>query len=251
MGYLIKFVVAFALPPIITIILSFLLRQQAIWQELILFIGWMLSLLVLFFREFSGRTLTQLDVMVYLFGTFAGISALRLWLDQETSWLETTAVTSIFSDRFRLPRDVHLRQLLNVAVLLERDGATFYRKLAQGNIPSRVKELCQKFANEEETHQAILQNLSSHWIPLRRDAGQVFDLYSKVKEGRMFGNPPYSITSEQQLIAFAIEQENKLLDFYISFEKAFPEQWNRIKLEQIVMMGQAHVRELSDIRNVS
>ena len=79
-----------------------------------------MSLFILLMRELYGRTFTFADIAVYVSGVFISIVALRAWFDMNTKWLRASALTEVFSRDHGLPKDIRLRHLLQVAVLIEK-----------------------------------------------------------------------------------------------------------------------------------
>ena len=57
-------------------------------------------------------------------------------------------------------------------------------------------------------------------------------------------NSPGKEASEEVMAEYAIQQEKKSIDFYLSFERAFPEGWRRMHIQNLVMEEKSHANKL-------
>lgn len=60
----------------------------------------------------------------------------------------------------------------------------------------------------------------------------------------IFLNPPPVDSKEEDIARYAIDQEKRSVDFYLSFEKTFPEAWKRLHVKRLVMEEKSHLNEL-------
>ncbi len=91
----------------------------------------MLSLLTLSF--FINKRITahaHLGVTAYILGVLFGIAALSFLFTLKSRWLEALPKKGTLFSPGIIKKRVHLRNLIQLAVLLEEEGVAFYNKLA-------------------------------------------------------------------------------------------------------------------------
>lgn len=247
MIYLTKFLIALALPVVFSAgLYPFLLRFKT-GRETLFMISAGLSLLALLYREMYGRTVTWADITVYPIGVFVSVLSLNYYFSRRSAWLDVAALTEVFAQKYRLPRDLHLRHLLQIALINERQGRGFYLSLARQARRSQTKDLCLRIADDEANHEAVMQRTVSQWMPLKPGKEIMSRTTEIMRAQGIFSDPPGPDASEHDLLQYAVRQEEAFVEFYQAFERAFPEAWKRIQLQEIIMMERSHAQQLRDL----
>ena len=154
---------------------------------------------------------------------------------------------SIIFNFFKRKKILHLRYVLQVAILIEQEGEQFYRQLAQLPSDTKVKELCFKLAHDESEHKKLFEEFLSHWISLPVDEEYLKSYIQKLKKKGLFYIPSFLSTSVEDLLKHAIEYENTTADFYQSLEKEFTELWKQMHIHQLVIIERGHADNLKSL----
>lgn len=227
------------------IILYPLIRKSRKAWPFLLAIATLLSFSLLVIKEIMDEVTPIFDELVsYALGIFFGIAALFFLFNFKSKWLNALPKDDTFFQNYKIKRKTHLRHLLRAAILIEEQGKNFYDKLAEKVTDTNVKNLCRKLAGDEVTHKQLFQNILSHWLSLSIDSESLASFVQELKMRGVFLNPPSPDSTEEDMVKYAIEQEKKTADFYLSFEKAFPEAWKRMHIQNLVMEERIHANKL-------
>ncbi len=242
-SYFIKWLVAFLIPIAWTIIFYPLMRRLKKAYPFLIIIATLLSFVVLIITDFMQKLSPLLgDAVVYLSGIFFGTAALSLLFISRSRWLEEPAMDSMPSGS---PHGkLHLRHVLQLSIILEEEGRKFYELLGSRAVNQGVKDLCRKLVEDEIRHKKTFENIYFRWLPFYLDEATMQLFESELKRRGIFLNPPPSDTTEREMIKYAIDQEEKMAEFYAAFEKVFPEAWRRINIEHLVMEEREHAKQL-------
>lgn len=153
----------------------------------------------------------------------------------------------MFFTFFKKRKRLHLRYVLQVAILIEQEGKQFYERLAQASPDTKVKELCVKLAQDESDHKKLFEQVLSQWLSLTVDEEYLKSYIQKLKKEGLFSDPPFLNASEKDLIRYAIGIENKTADFYLSLEKKFPDFWRQMQIHQLVKTEREHADKLKSL----
>ena len=140
---------------------------------------------------------------------------------------------------------VRVRYLYQMAIFLEEDGKNFYDKLAEKAKDVNLRNLCNRLAQAEADHKKLFQEMLSRWIPLPIDAKSLDYLEGESKKRGIFSDPPSPDASEEEMIKYAIEQEKRCVDFYLSFKKYFADEWQKNQIHKIMMEEKDHASRLT------
>lgn len=185
------------------------------------------------------------EVVAYLFGIFLGVVLASLFFGLKSVQIETSAEKSSALQR-KLKKDIRLRHLLHIGILVEERGKDFYEGLAQRAADSKVKELCRRLTREEIEHRQLIAKMLYRWLPVSIDR-KTLDFFEKELEASgIFKDPPPADSTIEALLAYALDQERKMVDFYASFESAFPAEWKRMHVKRLADEEIKHVRDLMD-----
>ncbi len=242
-----KFALAFVATPILASLLQPLFVRMRLGRDKLFAAAAFLSLLVLLLREKYGVSLYYSDIIAYVAGAFSGLVFLWLWIERQIRWLKATARDDVFFKEFDIPREMRLRHLFRFAQEVEDAGAEFYRNMAALSAEDGVRKVCEKLANDEQDHKKTLRTMISRWAPLPDDERIMERLRDKMKGKGIFSGVSAPLQWSQDVLYYAIDQEKRLLTFYLGFEKAFPDAWKKAKIKEIANMERTHIDLLKNI----
>jgi rubrerythrin len=149
-------------------------------------------------------------------------------------------------------------EVFEMAEEIEKNGAKFYRKAAQGAINSRTRDLLLDLAGEEDEHQktfasmrATLPDKERGWeiydpegqtaMYLRAMAqGQVFDVQAD-PSGRLTGEE-----TEEEILQTAVGLEKDSVVFYLRIQWIVPEKLGKDKILGIIKEESDHLLKLNN-----
>ncbi len=139
---------------------------------------------------------------------------------------------------------IHLRQILQMGVMMEKRGQDFYNGLAERAGDTKTKELYRRLADAETRHKELIEKTLAEWKPIALDGEslRVFDQETGFRG--IFSSPPSFDSSEEEAAKYAIAQEWKMVDFYRFFENDFPDAWRAMKLQELVEGERRHVKAI-------
>jgi rubrerythrin len=143
-------------------------------------------------------------------------------------------------DFFKKKRKLHLRYVLQAAILIEREGEQFYGRLARRASDSKVKKICDQLALDEADHKKLFEDMLSRWVSLPADEGYLKSYIEKLKKAGLFYMPSSSAATKEDLLKHALEYENMTVHFYLSLEKEFPEWWKQAHIRRLVTEERRH-----------
>lgn len=215
-------------------------------QVFLVFIPALITLLILIAKNTVCDKCHLSDKGLYQsIGVFFGIAAIVAFYNVKSSWLGVSARTSALYRNGRNHSNVHLRHVLYVGMLMEERGKNFYEQLADMVQDEKAKLLCAELAETEMKHKKHIEKVLAQWSPLPIDAESMTRAEQALKNSGIYLDLPPMGAAENDIIKYAIEQERKQVEFYRSFESAFPEGWKKMSLELIVQDEKAHLDQLS------
>jgi rubrerythrin len=146
--------------------------------------------------------------------------------------------------------DFNLDEILAMAEEIERNGANFYRKAAEGVSGSPNRDLLIELAQMEDQHEATFANLRKG---LSDNAKQetAFDpqgetaQYIKVLAGtRVFFEKEIDVTSIKEILKEAIAAEKDSIAFYLGMKDLVPERLGKEKIDVIIKEEMSHIKIL-------
>ena len=141
--------------------------------------------------------------------------------------------------------ETRLRHLYQFAIIIEEQGAQYYDKLAKQTKNEALTKLCFQLVEEENEHKRLFQQRLSRWVPLPLDDKSLDRLERKFQTKGIFSDLTLSDKTVDDLVRYAIAVEHKSIDFYLSFEKDFPDAWKSMQLSRIIEEERSHAERLS------
>ncbi len=145
-------------------------------------------------------------------------------------------------------------EILEMAEQIERNGARFYRKAAQGAQDVGVRELLQGLAAMEEGHEKFFAKMRAN---LKKDefdfnADEQAPLYLKAwADGHVFDmkSDPVTRVKDQKnmesILKVAIDLEKESIVFYLGMKNGVNNKTYRDRIEEIIKEEMKHIVSLS------
>jgi len=218
----------------------FMRRAKTRWDILIL-IATSFSLAILILKEIILEVNSPFsDIFTYGLGILFGVLVLYSFFRLKSSWLEGLPNDDMSFRDHRIEGRVPMRHLFQAAILLEEHGENFYSTLAEKASDEEAKRIWQKLANDETTHKRLFEKTLSRWLPRPADSESLDSLIEELRSRGLFSNPPLPDATEEEVVQYAVHNEEVTADFYLSFEKAFPDAWKKLRIQELVTTERQH-----------
>jgi rubrerythrin len=243
-----KAIVAALIPLGWAVILYPLMKKLRKAWTILLVMATLLSFTLFVIKEIMDKVTPVFDeIVAYMLGIFFGGAILSLFFNFKSRWLKALPKKGVIFHNLKVKKNIHLRHLLRVGILLEQRGEDFYDKLTEKATNLNVRSLCRKLAIDEVRHKHFIEKILYRWLPIPIDIHSLALFERELKKKGIFLDSPSPDASVEDLIKYAIEQEKKMADFFLSFENAFPEAWKRMDIEKLVSEERGHINKLMNL----
>ena len=147
--------------------------------------------------------------------------------------------------------DFNADDIFEMAEQMERNGATFYRNAAEGDIDPAHKEFLLGLAEMEVAHEKTFKALRAE-LAAHEKAATVFDpqgeaaLYLRaLADTRVFFDKEIDISTMRGILKSAIEAEKDAIVFYLGMKETVPGELGQARLDGIIKEEMGHIRLLS------
>lgn len=263
----IRMIVAFFIPLGWAAILYPLIRKfKKSWPVLVI-AATLLSFGLLIFKEITeeGFYISN-KIIAYLLGIFFGGAVLSLLFIFKNRWLQTPPeieypVSTPEGGKFGGPsketsrdtpplhryKDLHMRYVFYAAILMEEQGKYFYDMLAKKVADLNTKDLCLRLARDEVNHKVFVEKNLYQWLPLPPEKKTLALLDQEIKRWNIYLDLPDINSTEEYMARYAVEQEIKMADFYLSFKSYFSDAWKKMNIETLVLAERSHADKLIEV----
>ena len=140
--------------------------------------------------------------------------------------------------------NIHLRHIFKLGLMIEERAGSYYSCLAEKAADPDAKRLCRKLIQMRLCHIELIERSLGRWAPLLLDqeSRNFFEL--ELRKRGIFSSLPPAGLSEEGIIKYAIEQGNKIIDIYRSFEEAFSDTWRRAHIQDLWIEERNCIKEL-------
>ena len=158
--------------------------------------------------------------------------------------------------------DFNVDEIFEMAELIERNGARFYREIAEGSPKDDVRNLFLKFAEMEEEHEKVFISMRVELSDEDKKAaifdpeGESAQYLRALADLRVFdGNAgegfviSEDLTEEEQVkraLRTAISLEKESILFYEGMKEYVPEGLGKNRINDIIKEEMKHIRILSN-----
>lgn len=153
--------------------------------------------------------------------------------------------------------DFNADEIFEMAEEIERNGAKFYRKAAEGREDMHSQQLLLDLAVMEDEHERLFTAMRKDLSKEER-ASDVFDPYGEaalylraMADGVVFNvseDPSEKLTgseSMEDILRTAIELEKDSIVFYLGMKDLVPERLGKPKVEGIIREEMKHITDLN------
>ena len=145
-------------------------------------------------------------------------------------------------------------EILEMAEQIERNGARFYRQIAQNTKDVGLRELLQTLAAMEDEHEKVFSNMRTNLTmeEIEFNADEQASSYLKVwADGHVFdmkSDPVTRIKDQvdmEGILKVAIDLEKESIVFYLGLKNGVNKKTYRDKIEEIIKEEMKHIVSLS------
>jgi len=144
----------------------------------------------------------------------------------------------------------NMNEILEMAEQIERNGAAFYRKAAEGISDSKNRELLLELAQMEDQHEKIFASLRAQ-LSEDEKTSTVFDpegeavLYLRaLADTRVFFEKKIDTGSMEEILKEALVAEKDSIVFYLGMKELVPEKAGKAKIDSIIKEEMGHIKLL-------
>lgn len=147
--------------------------------------------------------------------------------------------------------DFNADDMFEMAEQLERNGAGFYRTVANAVADERSKEMLVKLAEMEDDHEKRFAQMRSELTSSEKAAtvfdpeGDAVNYLRALADTRVFFEKEIDVSSMQTILKDAITAEKDSIVFYLGMRDAVPAGRGRSRLDAIIKEEMGHIRMLS------
>lgn len=230
----------------VVIFYPFMRRAKKRW-DILLLTATLLSFSTLILKEIIYKVDSPFyDIFIYGLGIIFSVFVLYSLFRLKSNWLEGLPNDDMFFRDHRIDEKIPMRHLFQVAILLEEEGKNFYNMLAGKASDDKARKMWQKLANDETTHKRLFEKTLSQWLPRPADNESLDTLIRELRDRGLFSNPLLPDATEEEVVKYAINNEEMTADFYLSFEKTFPDAWRKMHIQELVKTERQHAEKLRD-----
>ncbi len=147
-------------------------------------------------------------------------------------------------------------EIFEMAEQIERNGARFYRKAAEGSAPA-AQALFLRLAAMEDEHEKTFAALRAKLSEAEKSApifdpeGQAALYLQAVADGHIFdprSDPAAKLKGKEkpaEILHIALGAERDSIAFYVGLREAVPPRLGRARIEAIIREEMTHVADLS------
>ena len=147
--------------------------------------------------------------------------------------------------------DFNADEIFEMAEQIEKNGATFYRKAADGVADPEARDFLNDLASMEDDHEKTFADMRKR-LTQSEKAPTVFDpegeaaAYLKaLADTRIFFEKEIDTTSMQAILKAAILAEKDSIVFYLGMKDMVPEDLGQSRLDSIIKEEMSHIKLLS------
>ncbi len=150
-----------------------------------------------------------------------------------------------------MPNDFNAKDVFEIAIKIEQNGAVFYRNAAESTEAAKHKDFLLELADMEDDHEktfaGMLEDLKGSEI-----FSSTFDpedenlLYIKaLADTRVFFEKEQPDESFKGILSSAIQAEKDSITFYLGMKEMVPEKQGQDKINFIIKEEMSHIRLLA------
>ncbi len=152
----------------------------------------------------------------------------------------------------------NMDEIYEIAEQIERNGAKFYRRVAESAADARPKELLLNLAAMEDEHEKVFAEMRSE-LSAKEKSATIYDpegesaMYLRaMADGRVFDtktDPSERLTGNEtmeEILHTAIGLEKNSIVFYLGMKDMVPEKLGKDRMDDIIKEEMSHITKLSN-----
>lgn len=150
-----------------------------------------------------------------------------------------------------MPNDFNAKDIFEMAIKIEQNGAVFYRDAANSMEAAKHKDFLLELADMEDAHEktfaSMLKDLSqSETFSNTFDPEDENVLYIKaLADTRVFFQKEKPDKSLKGILSSAIQAEKDSITFYLGMKEMIPAKLGQSKIDYIIKEEMSHIRLLA------
>jgi rubrerythrin len=148
-------------------------------------------------------------------------------------------------------------EIFEIAEQIERNGARFYRRAAEGAGSSRVRKKLLDLAAREDEHGKVLAAMRAGLSPHEKEPtlsdpwGEALLYLKGIADGNVFdlqSDPAARLTGKEtaeEVLRTAIGHEKDSIVFYLGMKEVVPERLGRDRIDAIIQEEMGHMSALN------
>ena len=147
--------------------------------------------------------------------------------------------------------DFNADEVFEIAEQIERNGAKFYRTVAEEVMDKHHKQLLINLAEMEDEHEITFKSLRSK-LSIDEKTQTTFDpegeserYLKSLADTRIFYEKDINTTSIKEILKSAITAEKDSIVFYLGMKDVVPQHLGKQKLDDIIKEEMGHISLLS------
>ncbi|OPX35424.1 MAG: rubrerythrin [Desulfobacteraceae bacterium 4484_190.1] len=149
-----------------------------------------------------------------------------------------------------MPYVFNMNEILEMAEQIERNGAAFYRKAAEGISDSQNRELLLELAQMEVEHEKTFASLRAQLSEVEETSalfdpeGETVFYLRALADTRVFFEKKTDTASLEEILKEALTAEKDSIVFYLGMKELVPEKYGKGKIDSIIKEEMGHIKLL-------
>jgi len=149
-----------------------------------------------------------------------------------------------------MPYVFNMNEILEMAEQIERNGAAFYRKAAEGISDSQNRELLLELAQMEDEHEKTFASLRAQLSEVEKTSalfdpeGETVFYLRALADTRVFFEKKTDTASLEEILKEALTAEKDSIVFYLGMKELVPEKYGKEKIDSIIKEEMGHIKLL-------
>lgn len=150
-----------------------------------------------------------------------------------------------------MPNEFNADDILEMAVMIERNGAIFYRDAAKIVDDDKQKKFLSDLAAMEDDHEKTFSDMRKD-LEKEETFLTTFDPESEnaqylkaLADSRVFTDTKKTGTTMKEILGSAIQAEKDSIAFYLGMKELIPEKYGKSKIDDIIKEEMSHIRILA------
>lgn len=149
-----------------------------------------------------------------------------------------------------MPYVFNMNEILEMAEQIERNGAAFYRKAAEGIPDSQNRELLLELAQMEDEHEKTFASLRAQLSEVEKTSalfdpeGETVFYLRALADTRVFFEKKTDTASLEEILKEALTAEKDSIVFYLGMKELVPEKYGKEKIDSIIKEEMGHIKLL-------